>query len=208
MSKAKLGLKDLNPDQTVALANVIKTAMTGNANFATPNPSLATVGTAITTLQTSIAAYNSQVAGTTTALTTRETSLQSLRGLLTQLAAYVDNITGGDRVKIESSGMPVRNDPAPIGAMPAVQELVLEPSEFEGTLHVSWAPVRGAGSYEIQSSLDPVTGTSWVLREVSNISSLLVGGFTSGAKMWLRVRAVGADNERGPWSDPAAKTVP
>jgi hypothetical protein len=32
--------------------------------------------------------------------------------------------------------------------------------------------------------------------------------FTSGSKMWLRVRAVGADNNKGPWSDPAVKTVP
>ena len=27
-------------------------------------------------------------------------------------------------------------------------------------------------------------------------------------KMWARVRAVGADNHPGPWSDPATKTVP
>jgi hypothetical protein len=26
--------------------------------------------------------------------------------------------------------------------------------------------------------------------------------------MWVRVRAVGADNNKGPWSDPAVKTVP
>src|SRR5882724_1777852 len=147
MAKAKLGLASLTPDETVALANTIKTAMTGNANFATPNPTLASVATAITTLQTKIAGYNSSVATTNTALSDRDTSLLSLRGLLTQLAAYVDNITGGDRVKIESAGMPVRNVPAPIGDMPQVQNLVLEPTEFEGALNVSFAPVRGAGSY-------------------------------------------------------------
>jgi hypothetical protein len=32
--------------------------------------------------------------------------------------------------------------------------------------------------------------------------------FTSGAKMWVRVRGIGAGNNRGPWSDPAVKTVP
>ena len=47
--------------------------------------------------------------------------------------------------------------------------------------------MRAAGSYEIQSSVDPVTNSSWVLKEVSNISSLLVNSFTSGTKMWLRV---------------------
>jgi hypothetical protein len=37
MAKVKLGLQNLTPDQLIALANTIKTAMTGNANFTTPN---------------------------------------------------------------------------------------------------------------------------------------------------------------------------
>ena len=53
MSKFKLGLRDLSPDEKVDLANTIKTAMTGNANFTTPNPTLATIGTLTTTAQDS-----------------------------------------------------------------------------------------------------------------------------------------------------------
>jgi len=49
MAKVKLGLKELSPDQKVDLANTIKTA--GNANFPTPNPTLAAYGTLITTAQ-------------------------------------------------------------------------------------------------------------------------------------------------------------
>jgi len=59
MAKVKLGLRNLSPDEVVDLANTIKTAMTGNANFTTPNPSLASLTTLITTTQTKIAAYNS-----------------------------------------------------------------------------------------------------------------------------------------------------
>jgi hypothetical protein len=51
MAKVKLGLKNLTPDQKIDLANTIKTAMTGNANFTTPNPTLAAYGTLITTAQ-------------------------------------------------------------------------------------------------------------------------------------------------------------
>jgi hypothetical protein len=43
---------------------------------------------------------------------------------------------------------------------------------------------------------------------VSNKSSTTLNSFTSGTKMWVRVTAVGADNHKGPWSDPAVKTVP
>ena len=63
-------------------------------------------------------------------------------------------------------------------------------------------------SYEIQVSVDPVSPTSWAFKEVSNKSTVVLNNFTSGAKMWVRVRAIGADNNKGPWSDPAVKTVP
>src|SRR5437867_3688963 len=94
MAKVKLGLKDLTPDETVAVANTIKTAMTGNANFATPNPTLAALGTLITTAQTKINAYNSALTAVATALADRDTALLALRGGLTQEAAYVENVTG------------------------------------------------------------------------------------------------------------------
>ena len=78
----------------------------------------------------------------------------------------------------------------------------------DGALKASWDQVRGAGAYEIQSSVDPVTPTSWAFKDISTVTSTLLTDFTSGAKMWIRIRAVGLGNERGPWSDPAAKTVP
>ena len=81
-------------------------------------------------------------------------------------------------------------------------------SAFDGKLDASWAPVRGADSYQIQVSVDPVTPTSWALFDSCNTASLTLEGFTSGTKQWVRVRAVGADNGKGPWSDPAVKTVP
>jgi hypothetical protein len=96
MAKVKLGLKDLADDQIVALANTIKTAMTGNANFTTPNPTLTAIGTLITTAQTKIAAYNSAKAAADTALSDRDTAMVALRNGLSQEADYVQNITGGD----------------------------------------------------------------------------------------------------------------
>ena len=64
MAKVKLDLRSLNPDGLVTLANTIKTAMTGNANFATPNPTLASVTTLKTAAATKIAAYNTALACT------------------------------------------------------------------------------------------------------------------------------------------------
>ena len=209
MSKVKLGLSTLNPEELVAVANTIRTAMTGNANFATPNPTLATVGTQITTTNTKIAAYDSAKAAAETALAERDAAAATLRGLLTQLGAYVENIAAGDRVKIESAGMSVRADSsAPVGPMTQVLDLVLSQGDFDGTLDMVCKPVRGAKSYEIQISADPPTSTSWTAKMTASKSSATIPGLTSGAKLWGRVRAVGADNQPGPWSDPATKVVP
>ena len=70
----------------------------------------------------------------------------------------------------------------------------------------SWR--RCANSYEIQTSVDPVTASSWAFKKSAPKSSVTIDGLTSGTKMWVRVRAVGAGNATGPWSDPATKTVP
>jgi hypothetical protein len=45
MAKPKLNLDRLNPDEVVSLASTIKTALTGNATFTTPNPTLVALGT-------------------------------------------------------------------------------------------------------------------------------------------------------------------
>ena len=208
MAKVKLGLDRLTPDELAAFANVVKTAMTGNANFASPNPTLVALGTLITTLQTKIASYNTSLAAVDTALADRDAADLALRAGLTQEAAYVENASNGDRIKIESSGMGVRGSNTPIGPVTQVLNLIVEASEFDGALEAAWDPVRGAASYELQTSVDPVTPSSWAFRDVSTKSTIHLNTFTSGAKMWVRVRAIGADNNKGPWSDPAAKTVP
>lgn len=207
MAKVKLGLRNRTPDELVAFANTIKTAMTGNANFSTPNPTLAALGTLITTAQTKIAAYNSVKAALDAALADRDAALLALSGGLTQEAAYVENITGGDKVKIESSGMSVKDPPAPV-TLTQVLDLVTTEGDNEGTLDVAWKPVRGATAYEIQTSPDPITSGSWAFRKTASKSSDTLTGLASATKAWVRVRAIGAGNKTGPWSDPATKVVP
>ncbi len=171
MAKVKLGLSRLTPDELVDLGNTIKTAMTGNANFTTPNPSLASIGTLITTAQTKIAAYNTAKAAVDTALSDRDTALAALRTGLSQEGDYVQNITNGDKTKIESAGMSVRDDAAPIGTPAQVMNLAVTEGDFEGTLDAAWDKVRGASSYEIQTSPDPITSTSWAFKQSASKSS-------------------------------------
>ena len=68
-------------------------------------------------------------------------------------------------------------------------------------------PVCGAIAYVLESSVDPITPTSWTYKMTAGRSDALVNSFTSGTKQWIRVRAIGANNQTGPWSDPAVKRI-
>src|SRR5882724_6696174 len=59
MAKVRIGLKGLSREQIADKNDAVKAAMTGNANFTTPDPSLAALGTAGTTLRAKIAAIES-----------------------------------------------------------------------------------------------------------------------------------------------------
>jgi hypothetical protein len=61
MAQTKLNLGRLNIQQLLQRANNIKTAMTGNANFTTPIPPLASIGTLITSLTDANNTYQSGV---------------------------------------------------------------------------------------------------------------------------------------------------
>ena len=70
----------------IKLAQAIVTAMTGNANFATPEPTLPSVTTAINDLANAETATQARMRG---AAATRNDKLATLVQLLEQLKAYV-----------------------------------------------------------------------------------------------------------------------
>ena len=206
MAKAKLELGKLTILQKVGLAQQIVIKMTGNANFTTPAPALAAITTAATALQT--AANDASAARETAAQKTaaQNDAAGSLDGLLTQLAAYVDNVTGGDETKILSSGMGVRSAPGAAAIPTQVLALAATEGDNEGSVDLSWDPIGNAASYSIQ--LSTVSGTGpWTLNGVATKSSATVTGLTSGQRAWFRVAAVGTAGQ-GPWSDPTTKIVP
>ncbi len=104
--------------------------------------------------------------------------------------------------------MSVKSAGTPVGPMPQVTNLAISAGDHDGELDLMWDPVYGVKSYEVWSSPDPMTETSWKFVLTSGKSTAALKSLTSGSKVWVRVRAIGADPEPGPWSDPAVKTVP
>ena len=103
--------------------------------------------------------------------------------------------------------MGVRSGPSPIGAMPRVLKLRTRPSDFEGAVEATWAPVRGAKSYIIEVCTgDPSVEANWRHAGIATKSSMTVRNLPSG-KVWIRVCAKGTEKQPGPWSDPAEEVV-
>ena len=77
---------------------------------------------------------------------------------------------------------------------------------------LAWAfardPVAKSKNYEVQTSDDPPTTNSWVYAKTTTKSKTTLTSQTSGAKKWVRVRALGLNEIKSPWSDPAVKRVP
>ena len=207
MGKVKLGLFRMPIPVKAELAARIVTAMTGNANFTTPNPALADITAAKTALET---AYNDALAKRQYAKAATELladNEKDLERVLTSESLYVENVSGGDTQKIMSAGMSVKDAAAPIGELPAPMGLYATSGDEDGEIVLNWEPVHGAKSYSVQMTTDPNVPDSWAHKKNATESFADIKGLTSGGKYWFRVAAVGAAGE-GPFSDPCAKYAP
>lgn len=207
MAKVALNIKSLSELQQIQFCVDVKTAMTGNANFTTPVPTLSAFGTLITAAQTAMTAHENAQTAAKQATVNKVTNMTALLAGLSQLATYVDLTANGDQAKILSAGMNVKAVGTPAGVPDQVANLSITSSESEGALDLQWDRLPGAKSYEVQLSPDPMTSTSWGSKPSVTKSQTTVTGLTSGARMWARVRAI-ASAGPGAWSDPATKVVP
>jgi len=208
MSKIKLNLSNLTIPQKIAKARQIVAALTGNTGFPTPSPALAAITGAANDVENAFG--ESQTARQTAK---EKTNVQNqkedvLNGMLTQAAAYVESVAGGNEQMILSAGMDVRA-PAVPATDPPGQPQALTPTagDRDGEIDLSWDPVSGAKSYVIDRSGDPVTPTSYSHGGVSTKSTFTADGLSSGTRYWFRVAAVNNNGQSG-WSDPPTKIAP
>lgn len=206
MSKIKLSLQNLSITEKIEFARQTITAMTGNANFPTPNPALAGITTAINAFET---AYND--AENTRNIAKSKTAIQhqkekDLDNLLTQLANYVENTTNGDEAKIKSAGMQPKSKPSAIGSLTKVMSLHASAGDFETEVDLSWDAIKGAKSYSIELCKDPIEDAKWTHCLIATSSKATIENLEPKLRYWFRVAAVGSAGQ-GPFSDPATKIV-
>ncbi|MCG3166661.1 MAG: hypothetical protein POELPBGB_02441 [Bacteroidia bacterium] len=157
MKKVKLSLSRLATMVKVAKARQIVTAMTGNVNFPTPNPSLATLTTAANETET---AFNNAEDGSNSAQVLLEEKEKALNKLLTQIASYVDNIAAGEETIINSAGMEASDEPGEAGQPETVINLKLADNKnISGSAKASWKKQKAAKIYLAYVAVEDTAGT-------------------------------------------------
>jgi hypothetical protein len=207
-NQIKLDLQGKTVPQKIQFLRDIVTQMTGNANYPTPSPALTVITAKANALETALGAQQTAQQAAKTATTTLETKEGEADAAVNSLSNYVWETSGGDEAKIQTAGMSLRAPRTPTTSLPAPQGLAATAGDEEGELDLVWDPVPKSKGYEVQTSPDPVTGSSWEYAETSTASKTSLTGLPSGSKIWVRVRALGPKKIKSPWSDPAVKRVP
>lgn len=206
MAKVKLNLKDRSDAELLTFSQQHITAMTGNANYATPAPTAPNYLTGHDAFKAALdaAALAAEAAKQKTAL--KDTARTALEALLTQRGSYVELTSGGDEAKILSANLPVRDLPTPVGAMTAPLDFLATMGDMPGEMDLTWSRVRGAKTYLVQHSHN-TTPRVWEQKAVVTSSKATVTGCTPGELCVFRVAAVGSAGQ-GPWSDESVKMSP
>jgi hypothetical protein len=206
MSLIKLGLNRLSVADKIQFGRQIVQAMTANPNFPVPTPSLASLADESNTLETAHNEAKAARAAAKAKTTVQDDAAAELDWTLTQLAAYVEMASDGDKAKIESAGFSVRNVPTPIGELPPPTDVQVLPSDHAGTADVRWQPVRGARAYVIERTPEGPE-PHWTVIGNSTKKQATLNSMVSGTKYWFRVAAIGAAGQSA-YSDPVPLFAP
>ncbi len=202
LNKLNSGFSKLPDNDFDNKADSIVKALTGNANFPTTTPTLASIGTDLTAYQQALAMQSGQARDTQIA-TTRAKLADSVEKLARGLE-LVPNVTDA---MLATTGFELRKVPSTSGETVAAPGNVrLKQTGVTGVLQVLSDAVKGASAYEVQYTLDPNAGPWIDGGTFASTRGIGISGLTRGKDYWVRLRAIGT-NGPGPWSDPATILV-
>jgi len=206
MAKPKLALRDKSDAELENFAQGIVAAMTGNAYFPNPVPTLDNVMEVVSGYSEALQSVAARQAALREAVTRKEQWRNSLEQTLTFLANYVETASERNEAKIESAAMGVRRAGSRRGVPAQVTNLAAAFGDFPGSLQLNWDRSKGVAGYEVQYQLRQAVA-EWQRYQVVTASRITVMGLTPGSLYAFRVCAIRSAGS-GPWSDEAVKRAP
>ncbi|MBI1769502.1 MAG: fibronectin type III domain-containing protein [Bacteroidetes bacterium] len=193
-TNVKMGLSQMPIEKKIVKTRFIVASMTGNANFGTPSPTLATITTNVNALEAASIAAKGGGKDDTANMRAKEAVLDLSLKLL---GYYVEGIASANPANAEaiilSAGMDVRGKGGnfargfEVSATGNIGEVRLQ---REGV---------SRGSYEYQMSIDISTDANWQRIYSGTRARIVMSGLVSGTRYYFR--AAGIDkNGLSPWS--------
>ena len=200
LAKISLSFARATDGNLVLFSDSVIAKMTGNAEYPTPSPSLASVQTSLTAFQNALAdAKDGGPSKTALKNAVRET----LVGKLRSLSLYVQEECDGDLAALLSSGFEATKPPTRAGILPAPHEVTLTQGTLSGQLQLRARPVANAGAYEGQKTTTVTNPNSWESVDALTAARMTIDGLTPGTTYWARLRAIGSAGP-GAWSEPVS----
>ncbi|MBO9681245.1 MAG: hypothetical protein J7502_01010 [Flavisolibacter sp.] len=174
----------------LGVLSFIISQLTGNSNFPTPVIPLAT----LTTFENEFATLiNEADNGDSNKRNERDDKAAEICAALLKLSKYVE-LQSTSKTVAESSGFTLAKDPSPIPPIEKPTGLRLFDGVNSGEILAKFNKVQGSRAYMYQISTDPADESKWVTAH-GTIRQNLFTGLESGKKYYVRVAAIGIDNQ-------------
>lgn len=210
MKIIKMPVAGLNPaDLNTAAANLLTKLAANATDF--PSPPITNLTTHRTALNTQIGALASLQAQVIAKGLEIEATSAQVRDDMNVLGEWCEGVTQ-DPAKLATVA-DLRSARTPAGPTPRVMNLVLSIGDAAGEVDADWDSLykQAVKSYEVQTAVNPLNNDpnagTWTHQPSVTKSKSALSGFTSGARIWVRVRGIGP-NGSGEWCDPATSIVP
>ena len=208
MIKLSLNLTGLTIPEFIEKCRTIVTAMTGNASFLTPNPALADISAALDALE---ATYQLGLRGDHDAKELQMEQRSDVNALMVQLKTYVENTSGDDTIKAQSSGVDLRKSPERQSTIGVPQNVRAFPGTDQGDGRLMWDGVKNRKKYLVYSTTDFAdinNQSKWTLVGNTGQRFFDLTGLTSGTRYAFFIIALGTREVMSAASDPAIMTAP
>jgi hypothetical protein len=186
------GYPGLSDSALLVKSKVVVAAMTGNPNFATPTPTLASITALNATFEE---ALEKSAAGDRQQGAEKRAAREAVINGLHLLGNYVLFTAANDEVVATSAGFKVAKTPEPRPAMQTPFGLVLKNGVNKGELKFSFAKVQGATAYMYEITPGPITQQSVWERSEGTTCKKLYTGLESGREYHCRVTAIGVNGQ-------------
>lgn len=205
MAQVKLELALRSDDDLHQFTETHIAAMAGNANFPTPAPTPVAFQAVFDDYCAKLTAAKQAAMAAAAATALKDEARAALSLAWNDRGNYLQTTSGGEAAKIMSAAVGVRDEPQPIGQLPAPADFMPTMGDMPGEVDLSWSRMKGARAYVVEYREQGTTG-AW-LQKMATKSRVTVTGLTSGKTYVFRVAALGAAGQ-GPWSLEAARMAP